>query len=566
MRCKSTFRSSAQALLIVGGCALALVPAAARADDETLPTAAELERRGAVIGEVTFKLKNIFDPDVPEENRKLFRAANHLHRTTREHVIEDLLLFRPGDRYSVTKIEESERLLRSSHYFYDPEIRVVRYAEGKVDLQVATRDLWTLKGGAGVGRSGGANSTHFQLQDTNLLGTGRTLDLERSTTVDRTSSLVHYRDPNVGHSRVLLDVGYASNSDGDLKSLAVERPFFSFDSRWAAGLSAEADDRVDSLYQLGQVSEAFRNKSEKFTLYGGLSRGGSNDSGRDSEDSFAKEGRVHRFSVGFTFARNQFAPELDRPTPGNLPPDRTLAYPWIAFDSVGNDFLKTRNFDQLGRAEDLSLGRRLHARFGISATAFGADRDEAVFDSTASWGYQPTDHPTHTLLVSGSASGRYGSGGGRNLQAGARARYYVRNFGDQLFLASVEADATRNLDPESQLLLGGDSGLRGYPLRYQDGDRRVLISLEQRVFTNWYPFRLFHVGGAVFFDAGQVWSNDPSKEARIQGLLKDIGFGLRLGSSRSSLGSVVHLDLAFPLDGDGSIKRVQYLVSSRTGF
>ena len=107
-----------------------------------------------------------------------------------------------------------------------------------------------------------------------------------------------------------------------------------------------------------------------------------------------------------------------------------------------------------------------------------------------------------------------------------------------MFLASLEADATHRLDPENQLLLGGDSGLRGYPLRYQDGDHRVLFSLEQRVFTNWYPFRLFHVGGAIFFDAGRVWSNDPSKSAQIQGLLKDIGFGLRLGSSRSSLGSL----------------------------
>lgn len=547
-------------ILLLAGFTFVLPPAG-RAE-ATLPTPTEIERSGATIGEVTFRLSNIFDPDVPEENRKLFRAANKLHRTTRSHVIEDLLLFRPGDRYSVRKIEESERILRATHYFYDPEIRALRVAEGKVDLEIVTRDLWTLKGGGGVSRSGGTNSTHFQIEDTNLLGTGRSLDVERSSNVDRTTSLLHYRDPNVGHSRVLFDLGYSSNSDGDLKSIQVERPFFSFDSRWAAGVTAAADDRVDSLYRLGHAFEAFRHQEEKFTLYGGRSRPVSTD----PDGAIGKDARAHRFSVGFTYERDRFAPEVDRPAPSVLPADRILAYPWIAFDSVGNDYLKTRNFDQLGRAEDLSLGRRFHGRVGLSSTAFGADRDEAVFDSTASWGYRPAAHPNRTLLLSGTASGRYGSDGGRNLQAEMLARYYVRNFGDQLFLASLEADATHRLDPENQLLLGGDSGLRGYPLRYQEGDHRILLSLEQRVFTNWYPFRLFHVGGAIFFDAGRVWSNDLTKSQQIQGLLKDIGFGLRLGSSRSSLGSVVHLDLAFPLDGDGSIKRVQYLVSSRTGF
>src|SRR6185295_4233052 len=161
-----------------------------------------------------------------------------LHRTTREPVIEDLLLFRPGDGYSLQKVEESERLLRATHYFYDPEIRITRVAEGKVDLEIVTRDLWTLKGGGGVSRSGGTNSTHFQIEDTNLLGTGRNLDIERVSDVDRTTSQLHYRDPNVGHSRVLLDLGFSSNSDGDAKSLQLEQLFFSFDSRWAAGLSA----------------------------------------------------------------------------------------------------------------------------------------------------------------------------------------------------------------------------------------------------------------------------------------------------------------------------------------
>ncbi len=44
----------------------------------------------------------------------------------------------------------------------------------------------------------------------------------------------------------------------------------------------------------------------------------------------------------------------------------------------------------------------------------------------------------------------------------------------------VRATRAMHLDPEEQLLLGGDSGLRGYPLRYQAGKARALAVIEQR--------------------------------------------------------------------------------------
>ena len=54
--------------------------------------------------------------------------------------------------------------------------------------------------------------------------------------------------------------------------------------------------------------------------------------------------------------------------------------------------------------------------------------------------------------------------------------------------------------------------------------------------------------------------------AGSQGLLRDVGLGLRLGNSRSSSGNVLHLDVAFPLDGDPSIQGVQFLVQTKRSF
>lgn len=63
----------------------------------------------------------------------------------------------------------------------------------------------------------------------------------------------------------------------------------------------------------------------------------------------------------------------------------------------------------------------------------------------------------------------------------------------------------------------------------------------------------------------RTWGGAPFARPSL-GLLRDAGFGLRLGNARSSLGNVIHVDLAFPFDGDPSIKRVQFLVETKQEF
>ena len=90
------------------------------------------------------------------------------------------------------------------------------------------------------------------------------------------------------------------------------------------------------------------------------------------------------------------------------------------------------------------------------------------------------------------------------------ARYYFRQSPRRLLFLGLSAERwAHNLDADQQILLGGDTGLRGYPLRYQAGDGRWLFTAEQRFFTSWYPFQLFNVGAAVFYDMGATWGRDP---------------------------------------------------------
>lgn len=516
----------------------------------SVPDEATLEANGAVIGEILIRAKDIFDTEIPEEDRAAFRFANRIHRKTREGVIRKQLLFESGDLYSRRVLEESERLLRGSPYLYEASIRPVRYQQNQVDVEVVTRDVWTLTFALGFSRSGGVNSTRFGLEDGNFLGLGKEVTVRRTSNVDRTSLLYRYRDPNLLGTRGKIALAYQDQSDGSSRSIALERPFFSLDARWALGLGAASEDRVDSLYSRGEITDRFRHRRSYLDGSGGLCRG-------------LVGKRALRFTMGFTFERDRFEAAAGFPPPSLVPPGRTLVYPWVGLDRVEDAFIEARDLDRIQRTEDLNLGRQLKARVGYAARSFGSDRDALVFGTSLVAGSNPGH--AQLLFVSAQASGRWASGGVENLVVGGAVRYFVRDLGDHILYATLSADAASRLDPERQLLLGGDNGLRGYPLRFQDGDRRVLLTLEQRFYTNWHLFRLVHVGAAVFFDAGRAW-HAGSRGADEEGVLKDVGVGLRLGSSRSSKGALVHLDVAVPLDGGGTVRKTQFLVKSHDTF
>ncbi len=538
-------------ILLCGLLAAVLLPAILDAGGLEAPPECDLavlERSGAVIGTVTLQVADIFDTSDPNEDRALFRLANRLHFKTRDGVVRRRLLFRSGDPFSRRLLEESERVLRTTHYLYDARIRVVGCADGVVDVHVWTRDVWTLDAGFGFRREGGKNSFDFEVSDSNFLGFGKDMTLARHQDVDRTVSLLHYRDVNFTGRWMTLEVWLADNSDGRRRALVLEQPFYSLESNWSAGFRGNDEVRVDSLYTLGEVSDRYRHELKLAELFWGRSRG-------------LVRGRTVRWTLGGTYDRHRFSAAPDGSQV--IPTDRTLVYPWVGVELLQDRYTTVRDIDTIARTEDLNLGAHLRARLGYSADLLGASRNAAVVDFRASTGHRLRDGMM--VLLRGSSSWRWGSGGPENLLAGAGVRLYVRDWGRQLFFATLSADLGRNLDGDTRIELGGDSGLRGYPLRYQTGDRRVLATLEQRFFSNWYPFRLFHVGGAVFVDAGKAWTaGAPSPSDR--GVLKDVGVGLRFASSRSSSGAMLHLDLAFPLDRDGGIKAVQWLVSTKETF
>lgn len=540
--------------------ALAFLLCAPRVLAEALPADAELEALGAVFGEIEIEVGNVFDTTNPEEDSWVYQLVNRLHLPTRVPVIRRQLLFQPGDHYSERLMRESERLLRTRRYLYDAEIRPIRIRGNRVDVVIRARDVWTLTPGLSFSRSGGSNSFEAELQDQNLFGTGMAVTLKHKSDIDRESTLVDFRDPNLLGRRLDIDVSLADTTDGSNHHFELGRPFFALDTRWSAGGRIDLFDQMERIWQDGAITRRFQHQLTQVEGAWGISRG-------------LVDGWARRLHFGYRYEEHRFGiagKDLDYPEedpgpdfPFKTPPPigRTLSYPFVELEMIEDAFVETQQVDRIHRTEDLYLGLSLRARLGWSSTAFGGDRDRGIAELAMRHGRRLGERKVWRSEAY--LGGRWTSDGTENVLATTETRLDWRNWGSHLFHVRLELAAARRLDPERQLLLGGDTGLRGYPLRLQDGDRRFLLTLEQRFFTNWHPLNLARVGGAVFVDIGRAWSEGRPNEP---GVLGNVGFGLRLASSRSSRGSVLHFDVAFPLGGPDDIRGVQWLVSSKETF
>jgi hypothetical protein len=515
-----------------------------------VPDDATLEASGAVIGTITILRHNVFDTALEEEDRPLFRGANRLHVVTRESVIERQLLVAPGDRYSRRLLEESARLLRAQPYLRDAEVRPVAYRDGVVDLEVETRDVWSLNPGVSGGRKGGESSFGLDLEESNLLGTGAELALSRRSDAERDETALSFSDRHLLGPWVGVDAVVRDNSDGDGWALGVQRPFFALDTRRAWSVRADHLTLSESLYVRGEEVSAFRQRNRDLDVGGGWSRG-------------LVDGRTTRWSVGLRDERREFLPALDPALAGPIPLDRHLVGPWLGVEHIRDDWATLRNYDQIAITEDALLGLRLAGRLGRAEEALGGDRDAWWFEGEASRGLRLGD--AALLRVDARLEGRLEDGDAVDTTLRGGARYYRETGERRLFYASLEGQYGHALDLDGRTYLGGETGLRGYPLNWAGGEHYARLSVEQRYFTDWYPWRLFRVGGAMFLDVGRTWGDDGLGTPN-PGTMANLGIGLRLSNTRSAFARVIHVDLAVPIDDDPSLKTVELVIEARRAF
>ena len=516
---------------------------------QQLPSFAELEAAGARFGEIRVLTADMFDLDDPRENNWLYRLVNKLHINTLPKVVERALLFRTGDPVSVRLVEETERLLRGNSYLYAVSIRPIAVHDGVVDVEVKTRDTWSLEPAVSVSRAGGENTGRVSIEEENLFGTGISAGVAYRKDVDRSGTTFHMADRNIFGTRGAINFSYADQDDGNAYSFSLGRPFYALDARWATGFSASSSEARDAIFNSGNSVAEYRHNRRVSEVFGGWSAG--------------LVGRfVQRYSLGLSYEDDDYELLPDKTPPERLPNDLTLAGPFARLQVLENAYRKDSNLNQIGRIEDLLVGFQGTLQLGRALAALGSSRDAWLYSANLGQGLDVAANGL--LLLGASANGRF-AGAGENQQVGATARYFHRQGRYILYYVAGSVDTVHNPDVPGPLLIGGDNGLRGYPLRYQAGEHRALLTTEARAYSNWYPFRLIRLGGAVFYDVGRAWHGE-NQNPTNPGWLSDVGLGLRFLSDRSAFGHVLHADFAFPLDRDPSIKKVQFLLRTKVAL
>lgn len=519
------------------------------------PSFSWLERHGARVGHIELDRQNIFNESKPGERTRLYRLANRLHTRTQPKVIYAQLLISPGQRFQERLLRESERNLRRLNFLREPSFSATCYRaqSNEIDLTLQTRDVWTFAPLAEFSRKGGENVSKIGIEDSNFLGLGKSLELNYASNRERDATLLRYHDPNVGFTRRELDLSISSSSDGHAFGVQWQLPFYALDSRKSWLMLAQRSDLEQSRAIFGEVIDRYRARNTDFRLEWGSSAG-------------LVDGWSHRWYVGFAHERAQFDP-LGSETTLVLPDDRRLSYPFVRFEGVQDQFRTTSNQDQIGRTEDQIFGLQYRVEIGQSLRSIANSEQATLLSAELAKGFQLSPRQTLFLNAHGNARWQDNRDGRQttNRLIGAMSRYYFRQSDNASFFVAVSGDYGQRLDLDRELVLGGETGLRAYPFEYQRGNKRSLLTLEQRFFTAWQPLRLFQVGAAAFIDVGRVSGSTALADADL-GTLKSVGFGLRLGSLRSARSNTLHIDIAYPIDARPEDRDIAFIVETRRSF
>ena len=506
------------------------------------------------LGDVTVVRQDVFE----REQNWLQRQANRYHVRTRERVVLSVLPMRPGELVDARVLAEAERLLRAKVYLYDARVIPRRRCGDVLDIYVVTRDVWTLVPRISVTRAGGETDLGLGIGDTNVAGSGKSLALGFDRDEDRKGWSLSASDPNIRDSRWAADLFLVDNDDGELLAASLRRPFFALDTRRYFRLDGSRFDRDEGLYFLGDKLWEYRAETESARVAAGWSPG--------------LHGRfVNRWLLGYAVEEHRF----ELPTallasfPGLEDPERRFGYPFIGYQSLEDDYDKRVNVDRVRRTEDVALGRNVYVELGYSSDATGGDGEHLIGRlnvGDAAW-------LTPRQLLTGRvwANGYYDLDADRseNVFLGVLAEYRYRHATKWSLAVRASAAALENPTLDRQLLLGGSDGLRGYPNRYQIGDRRFLLTVEERYYSNVYPLRMFRLGAAAFLDAGRAWYADeppawlPAVDADHRDELVNVGLGLRLESTRTRGDTIFHLDVAVPLRDGPGVRDVEVTLTAK---
>jgi hypothetical protein len=407
-----------------------------------------------------------------------------------------------------------------------------------VDVRVSTYEKWTTAPRLSFMQVGNRSVWSIGVSERNLLGRGIQVEVQRRADIDRDQTLLSFRDPGVAGSRVQATASFADSSDGGRRELAAARPFFGLDTRWSFGARVEAFEQLDPLYQDGERVADLAHDGRALDVEGA----------RAVSRTRAGALRLH---AAYRYRRDLVAADLRR---------FGIAEAGVSF--VEHRFLRLTHVNRFERAEDFNLGHQASAAAGLSTPALGG-KEETVFFLAL------RERKGHALgrerfLVGDIAwAGRHRRGRWENAIGEAKVSAMMRVTPRSLLLAQARYRHGSNLDPETQITIGAQNGLRGYAVNQWVGTRSLLLASEARLFVANDIAQLLSFALAGFAETGYAWRDGTA--VVLRDLRSDVGLGLMIGRNRLTT-RPLRVDLAYAFNPPPGRSRWQVSMGVQFSF
>lgn len=460
---------------------------------------------------------------------------NLLHVRTHEEVIRREVLMEPGTPYVQELASESARNLRRMGIFSVVRVVAVRgRTPDSVGLLVVTKDLWSLRLNQDFDAVGALlQRLRLQATEQNFLGWDKRLAVDMLLRLDTLSLGQSWFDRRVAGSRwslsesVALVLGRESGQpEGSRGSVALTRPLFSLDTRWA--FQAQGSWRV-------QRSRVFRGADIWALPY---PEGGTVPYVYDTRELAASA--LYLYSLGVeskldlsgsvgVYERSYEPPgELGLEQPQRswlveqwLPRSERASYASLSVRAWRARFEVMKDVDSYALSEDFQTGHSVSATVRYAPPVLGGGAHFAELGVVARYRLRLGESMT---TLGGAASVRRVLGGSQaGTWTGRRWAVELEHVSPRVLGGRVVARGLWdvNVDDirERVLLLGGGNGLRGALPDAYSGKRMALLNLEWR--SPPLVVHTVHLGAVLFYDAGSAFDEQPRP-------VHSVGVGLRL--------------------------------------
>lgn len=204
--------------------------------------------------------------------KKLEQLGNKLHLKTKSFTVRSLLLVKPNQPLDSIRVKESERLIRNQRYIRRVRIKPIEIAgTDSVDLDVRVLDAWSIYPNGSLSTS----SARLNLSTRNFGGLGHFVSGYYRTKFTTGEDAVRgqYFIPNIAQTFISTNLYYEKDlADNYVKTIAVNRNFYSPLTKWAGGISYNQTFYRDSVPNVLKETFDISNFKYNYTnIWGGYS-------------------------------------------------------------------------------------------------------------------------------------------------------------------------------------------------------------------------------------------------------------------------------------------------------